>query len=146
MGVSSSDTDADEHSRTTIGRLEQWLLLNGNRFVIAIGVAVTFGIAYLALTMANVAPLTETQPLFYALSGLVSGNMTLITVVVSSNQLLLSRELQTPDELESEIEATVDYRREVEAVTNRAAPSSFRSSSRSGCSRCRCSSRISCGW
>ncbi len=122
MGDSSSDTDADERSRATIGRIEQWVLLNGNRFAIAAAVAVTFGIAHGALTVADVAPLTETQPLLYALSGLISGNMTLITVVASINQLLLSRELQTPGELESEIEATVDYRREVEAVTNRAAP------------------------
>ena len=120
MGDSTSDTA--EQSQASIGTVEQWVLLNGNRFVIAAAVAVAFGIAYLALTMANVAPLSDPQPLFYALSGLISGNMTLITVVASINQLLLSRELQSPGELESKIEATVGFRREVEAVTNQAAP------------------------
>lgn len=120
MGDSTSDTA--EQSQASIGAVEQWVLLNGNRFVIAAAVAIAFGIAYLALTTANVAPLSDPQPLFYALSGLISGNMTLITVVASINQLLLSRELQSPGELESKIEATVGFRREVEAVTNQAAP------------------------
>ncbi|WP_216087248.1 hypothetical protein [Halopiger xanaduensis] len=62
------------------------------------------------------------QSLFYVFSGLISGNFTLITVVVSINQLVLSQELQSPGELESEISETVDYREEVEAVADRPAP------------------------
>ena len=121
MGDSTGDT-AQSRTKSRLGVLKQWVLLDGNRFAIAVGVATTFGLASLSLTVTNVAPLTATQPLLYALSGLVSGNMTLITVVASINQLLLSRELQSPGELESEIEATIEFRREVEAVTNRTAP------------------------
>ncbi|WP_226481849.1 hypothetical protein [Natrinema amylolyticum] len=109
-------------SDTETGRLEQWLLLDGNRFVIAAVLAAAFGIVYLVLSVNGVAPIADAQPLFYAFSGLISGNFTLITVVVSINQLLLSQELQSPGELESEIEETVDYREEVEAVSNRTAP------------------------
>ena len=106
----------------TPGRLAQWLLLDGNRFAIAAGLAVAFWLGFLSLSIGGVAPLADMQPLFYAFSGLVTGNFTLITVVVSINQLVLSRELQSPGELESEITETVDYREEVEGVANHPAP------------------------
>ncbi|ELY69535.1 hypothetical protein [Natrinema versiforme] len=122
MVDSRSDGRAKPASETRRGRFKQWLLLDGDRFVIAAGVAAAFGITYVAFSIAGVAPIADTQPLFYAFSGLISGNFTLITVVVSINQLLLSQELQSPGELESEIEDTVDYREEVEAVSNRPAP------------------------
>ncbi|MDF9746552.1 hypothetical protein [Natrinema salsiterrestre] len=120
--MDDSSSGIAERSRITTGAGERWLFLEGNRFAIAAAVAAAFGTFFLALTMANVAPLTDPQPLFYAFSALISGNLTLITVVASINQLLLSRELQSPGELQSEIEATVEFRRDVEAVTNRAAP------------------------
>ncbi|MGQ3414129.1 hypothetical protein ACT4ML_18025 [Natrinema sp. LN54] len=122
MVGSTSEDEAKPVSDTATARLKQWLLLDGDRFVIAAAVAAAFGITYVALSTAGVAPIANGQPLFYAFSGLVSGNFTLITVVVSINQLLLSQELQSPGELESEIEDTVDYREEVEAVSNRTAP------------------------
>ncbi|QLK25226.2 hypothetical protein HYG81_14155 [Natrinema zhouii] len=113
---------AGPESETETGRLKQWLLLDGNRFAIAASIAATFGAASLLLSISGLAPIADAQPLFYAFSGLISGNFTLITVVVSINQLLLSQELKSPGELESEIQQTVDYREEVEAVSNRTAP------------------------
>lgn len=59
-------------------------------------------------------PLLDAQALFYAYSGLIAGSLTLITVVVSINQLLISQELQTPDELHPQIESVVRYRDTVE--------------------------------
>lgn len=122
MGESTSEAEAKPTSGTETGRIKQWLLLDGNRFVIAAVLTGAFWLAYLALSLGGVAPLADTQPLFYAFSGLVTGNFTLITVVVSINQLVLSRELASPGELESEIEETVDYREEIEAAANRPAP------------------------
>lgn len=122
MDESTSGDGGELEPDTAMGRATRWLLLTGNRFAIAGLVAAAFGLANLALSIAAIAPLTDTQPLFYAFSGLISGNFTLVTVVVSINQLVLSRELRTPGELESEIEQTTDYRERVEAVTNRTAP------------------------
>ncbi|GAB3663951.1 hypothetical protein [Halopiger thermotolerans] len=123
MRDSSSDgVGSTRESRTDTGGLRVWLLLDGNRFVIAVAVAAGLGATYLGLTISGLAPLVDLQSLLYVFSGLISGNFTLITVVVSINQLLLSRELKSPGELESEIEKTVDYREEIESVTNRVAP------------------------
>ncbi|MFC7007356.1 hypothetical protein [Halalkalicoccus salilacus] len=64
----------------------------------------------------------DLQALFYVYSGLITGNFTLITVVVSINQLLLSRELQTPGELRTQIENVIEYRRDVEGAADEIVP------------------------
>ncbi|WP_336363586.1 hypothetical protein [Halalkalicoccus salilacus] len=75
-----------------------------------------------SLSILNVVPLLDLQALFYVYSGLITGNFTLITVVVSINQLLLSRELQTPGELRTQIENVIEYRRDVEGAADEIAP------------------------
>ena len=122
MVDSTSEERAKPASDTERGKLKQWLLLDGSRFAIAAVLTGAFLLAYLALAISGVAPLANTQPLFYVFSGLITGNFTMITVVVSINQLVLSRELASPGELQSEIESTVDYREEIESVANRPAP------------------------
>ena len=103
-------------------RLTERVLLDGNRLVVA-GIV----LALLATVLATVerlgwVPLERYQPAFYVFSGLIGGNLTLITVVVSINQLLLGRELQTPGELESEMESVIDYREAVEDAAGELAP------------------------
>ncbi|WP_249038868.1 hypothetical protein [Haloterrigena salifodinae] len=122
MVDSTGESDANPVSGIGIDDLKQWILLDGNRFLLAAVLAAAFALALLSLTISNLAPLADPQSLFDAFSGLISGNFTLITVVVSINQLLLSRELKSPGELESEIEETADYREVVESVTNRPVP------------------------
>jgi len=103
-------------------RLREWFLLDGDRSYVAGIVAITVFAAFVALSVAGLAPYANKQPLYYAFSGLLSGNLTLITVVVAINQLLLSREFNTPGELESQMEGVVEYRSEVESITGRVAP------------------------
>lgn len=121
----ADSTDGNEAKRSLgsdTTRIKQWLLLDGNRFVIAGLLAIAIGFAYVVLSISGVAPIADTQSLFYAFSGVISGNFTLITVVVSINQLLLSRELGSPCELGAEIEETVEFREEIESAANRTAP------------------------
>ena len=103
-------------------RASEWVLLHGNRVLVGAGIAVLFGGLFAATAALHAAPLTDPQPTFYLFGGLISGNRTLITVVVSINQLLLSRELSTPGELDSQIEGLVDYREDVERASGRLAP------------------------
>jgi hypothetical protein len=80
--------------------LREWFLLGGNRLVIAGGVVILiFGLLSVA-EWTGLILLTETMPMFYLFSSLIGGNPTLITVVVSINQLLLSREFSSPGELQ----------------------------------------------
>jgi hypothetical protein len=58
-------------------------------------------------------PTSARQPLFYLFSALTGGNFTLITIIVSINQLVVSRQLGTPGELREQIEETNEYRKSV---------------------------------
>lgn len=100
----------------------EWLLLEGDRNLVAIGIAGAFLVFFAVLTLLRVVPLTNTQALWYAYGGLTAGNLTLITVVVSINQLLLSRELHTPGELRTQIEDIIEYREDVEEAMGQIAP------------------------
>jgi len=118
-------TEAEEPVRDaskSLARLTEWILLDGDRFhVMAIVVAGIFSV-FLILDLSGYVPLRNVQPLYYVYSGLISGNLTLITVVVAINQLLLSREFHSPGELESQIEGVVEYRDDLEEMTGEVAP------------------------
>jgi hypothetical protein len=103
-------------------RLREWLLLDGNRLLIAAVVLVVVVALLLSAELLGWIPVDRSQPIYYVFGGLISGNLTLITVVVSINQLLLGRELGSPGELESEIQNAIDYRRDVEEHAGEIAP------------------------
>ncbi|WP_232687257.1 hypothetical protein [Halobacterium zhouii] len=103
-------------------QFREWFLLDGNRGVVAGGITGILFVLVTFVSASGIAPLQDTQPLFYVFSGLLGGNLTIITVVVSINQLLISRELTTPDKLRSQIEGTIEYRNHVEDVSGRTAP------------------------
>lgn len=103
-------------------RISEWLFLSGDRSLVALVITSLFFGFFSSLSILNVVPLFDLQALFYVYSGLITGNFTLITVVVSINQLLLSRELQTPGELRTQIENVIEYRRDVEGAADEIAP------------------------
>lgn len=101
----------------------RWIFLTGNRGVVALGITGAFATFFVCLVLAGAVPLEYTQPLYYAYSGLIAGNLTLITVIVSINQLFLSRELRTPGELQTQIENIIEYRKGIEHAMGEIAPS-----------------------
>ena len=102
--------------------LKEWLVFDGDRLAVAGVVIVGLLAWFVAIDLLGFVPLTDIQALFYAYGGLISGNLTLVTVVVSINQLLLSRELESPGDLRTDIEQVIDYRRGVEEAAGTVAP------------------------
>ncbi|UPV76512.1 hypothetical protein M0R89_18435 (plasmid) [Halorussus limi] len=103
-------------------RLREWVLLDGQRLLIAASLLVIVAIVLVSVEALGWVPMERPQPVYYVFGGLISGNLTLITVVVSINQLLLGREFNSPGELESEMQSVIDYRREVEEHAGEVAP------------------------
>lgn len=114
---SSERTDASAPSvrgdprETTVLR---WLLIDGNRWVVSAGLLAVVLAAFVALDVVGLLPITLSDPYLYLFSGLLTGNLTLVTVVLSINQLVLSRELGSVADLENRLEEAIDYRRRVE--------------------------------
>lgn len=103
-------------------RWREWVLLDGNRYVIAGGLSVGFGVLTFVILYGLGGVASSTQSLFYVFSSLIGGNITLITVVASINQLLLSRTIQTPGQLQSQVENIIEYRSQVEDAAGEVAP------------------------
>ena len=105
-----SDSSSN-YQRKMKDRVKKWFLFTGNRYSVAGGIL-------LLMTGVGLSPLfppftmRNTVPLFYLTSTLVGGNLTLITLVVAINQVVLSQELESPGSLRDEIERTAEYRQE----------------------------------
>ena len=108
-----------------IDRVKKRILLSGHRYGITAGLLVIMTAVVLIpdftrFTIRNI------TPLFYISSALIGGNITLITVVVAINQVILSQELESPGSLRDEIERTAEFRRDaIEESTVPIEPAEF---------------------
>jgi|GEM_PF-4537024 len=100
-----------------------WFLLTGNRFVVAgIVFASTLALVFAVDPLGGVTGRNAT-PLFYAFSALLGGNLNLLTIVVSVNQIVLTRELKSPGQFQQEIDSIEGLREDVASATGeRAVP------------------------
>lgn len=106
-------------------QLEKWNLLTGNRYSVAGGILILMIGVVLVPTLTRFV-IRNTNPLYYVASALITGNITLITVVVAINQVILSQELESPGSLRDEVERTADYRQAaLEQPTAPTEPSDF---------------------
>ena len=109
---------ADEEDGS--GRIAKWILLEGNRFavagIIAGGIVVVL-YALAVLDFVTLGPQSNVRTLFS--SGLTSGLLTLVTVALSINQLLLSRVFGPPKEFANRLSGTEEFRERVSRAAGR---------------------------
>lgn len=95
-------------------QLSKWLLLDGNRFVVAGVLAGGIALLVYALALLDVVALGPRSNVRTLLSsGLTSGLLTLVTVALSINQLLLSRVFGPPEEFADRLAGTNEFRNRV---------------------------------
>lgn len=115
--VSSIAADADLVVRRRIDEFEDWFVIEGHRGLVAGTVLVAGTLVVTALQIGEAEPRMSSNAFVYLFSALTTGNLTLITVVLSINQLVLSRSMRSPRELRDEVSAAIDYRDEVQDQT-----------------------------
>jgi len=117
----AEDATAGALSRTEGGwtRAVRWVLLKGNRIVVAGLLLVGILAAYTTLELIGFTAAQNLGVMSAALGALVSGNLTVITVVLSINQLVLSRELQGIGGITSSIEEVSEFRERVREAVDR---------------------------
>ena len=92
-----------------------WLFLVGNRLLVAAGfLVVVLAVLTVAEWFLGIVESARPTSLFYVFGGLIGGNFTLITIVISINQLVVSQQIGSPGELRDQIESTNAYRETVE--------------------------------
>lgn len=98
-------------------RFADWFLLTGSRLWVSAGLLVIIAAVFWGVVLSGLAPLVERTPILFLLFALISGNVTLITIVVSISQFVLSRHLESPGEIRQQLRELVDYRQEVGETT-----------------------------
>jgi hypothetical protein len=117
-GVQPTSTTGGES--TLWDRITDWFLLEGQRWVIAAAIVVVFtGIvgALVSVGVLAVGPGSSVASLFG--SGLTAGIVTLVTIALSINQLILSRVFGSPNELLDRLEGSRELRGRVEELAGR---------------------------
>jgi len=93
-------------------------LLTGSRLWVTAGLLVIVSALVWGVVLTDLAPLIERTPILFLLFALISGNVTLITIVVSISQFVLSRHLESPGEIRQQLRDLVGYREEVGQMTD----------------------------
>lgn len=100
----------------------EWLLLSGNRLLLSSVVLFAVLVMLYGAVLQGLIPFRRETPLLYLLFALISGNFTLITIVVSLSQFILTRHLESPGEVREQVNDMLAYRREVGETSRRATP------------------------
>jgi len=107
---------ADRSRRT---RAKEWLLYTGDRMAVSAVLLLVIANVVLGTVWSGFVPLRVRTPILFMLFALVSGNFVLITIVVSLNQFVLTRHLESPDEIRTRMDEMLGYRRAVGESTGR---------------------------
>ena len=117
------------HERLRESPIERWVLLDGNRYVLAALFSVAVFLVCAGIGLAGYVPVTEPGTATTLVAAIVGGTLPFITIVLAINQLVLSQELGWTGELQERFEAMTSFRREVEELTGTsvspAAPADF---------------------
>jgi hypothetical protein len=97
----------------------QWLLLTGNRLLVALLALLALTGVFAGVVFSGLVPLRRETPVLFLLFALIAANFTLIAIVTSLSQLVLSRRLEAPGEIREKMADTLSYREDVSRTTNR---------------------------
>jgi hypothetical protein len=123
------DTTHDHAERGVGSQWLRWFLLRGDRLVFTGVISLCVFVISYALIRANLLEIGGSSTMSSLLDGAIAGLLTVITVALSINQLVLSRMFGSPDELRDRLAGATDFRRTVERAadepTSRVEPIEF---------------------
>ncbi|MFC4440440.1 MULTISPECIES: hypothetical protein [Natrialbaceae] len=123
MDQSNSESGSGDtmQERESERRLNQWILLEANRWTIVGLLLLAVFILLVLLATANPAPASELlqleAPVDTAFQGLIAGIITGVTLVLTINQLVLSQELGPLGQQRDRMQGAMNFRQDVEAET-----------------------------
>ncbi|WP_226005580.1 hypothetical protein [Natrinema salinisoli] len=119
--MGSAETDetlesygADVGTREGVAtRFREWFLIRGNRLGVAAIVSVAVFVIVVGLYELGVVSFTNPNSVTRVASGMIAGTFSLVTLVVSVNQLILSQEFTTANKARDRFDGVVEFRRNV---------------------------------
>ncbi|WP_265110131.1 hypothetical protein [Halosolutus halophilus] len=121
MGSSRTDETlesygADVGARSgTLAGVREWIVVEGNRVTVA--ALLLLGVVVLLLVLHEIGIVSFVNPnsVTRVASGMIAGTFSLVTLVVSVNQLILSQEFSAAGKARDRLEDVVEFRRDVAA-------------------------------
>jgi len=95
------------------GRAGEWFLLEGDRLVVTALLTVAFFLLLLGLEVIDAIAFVNEGSMTRVTSGMIAGTFSLVTLVVSINQLILSREFVDAGTAEERLSGVESFRGEV---------------------------------
>lgn len=99
-------------------RVREWVLIEGDRLFITISLTLATFVLFFTLNELGVVSFVNEGSVTRVASGLIAGTFSLVTLVVSINQLILSQEFASAGEVRSELEGVVEFRRDLQERTD----------------------------
>lgn len=90
---------ADSASRHLVTRFVRWFLVTGNRLLVSLVILFGIGVVFFVVAILEIATVTTSSRVMWYLNGTVNGLLTLIPITVGVNQILLSREFGSIQDL-----------------------------------------------
>lgn len=99
-------------------QLQEWLLIEGNRLVIATLVSVLTFVLFYGLGAIDILAYVNDDSITRLAGGLTAGLFSLVTIVVSINQLILSQEFSGAGTARDRLEDVTDFREDIAEATD----------------------------
>ena len=98
-------------------RFGRWFLLTGNRHLVALLVLLGIGTAFFVVGILGLATVTTASRVMWYLNGTINGLLTLVPISVGVNQIVLSHEFGSVEDLYERRTDTTEFRERVEDRT-----------------------------
>ena len=103
---------------TSLTRAKEWVMVEANRLSIAVALCVIVFASLLVLARFEFIAFLDEDAITRLASGMIAGTFSLVTIVVSINQLILSREFRSADEMRNRLGGVMEFREDIEEKTN----------------------------
>ncbi|WP_227377163.1 hypothetical protein [Haladaptatus halobius] len=112
----STSTDVAQRPGSR-NRIIDWILVEGNRLIITIGGSTLIFVLLLILSRFGVIAFTNEDSVTRMASGMIAGTFSLVTLVVSVNQLILSQEFSPAGDFRDRLDGVREFRQDIEETS-----------------------------
>ncbi len=116
-GAEASSEDNVYRQTNSRHQFVKWVLVDGDRMFLTIGGSVALFGLFLLLHLFGVVAFTNDDSITRMASGMIAGTFSLVTLVVSVNQLILSEEFTPAGEFRDRRGSVLEFRQDVAAAT-----------------------------
>ncbi|APW96606.1 hypothetical protein CHINAEXTREME_01940 [Halobiforma lacisalsi AJ5] len=121
MGSSESDETLESYGAEIgveerggpVARFREWVLVEGNRLLVAVGIAAAVFLLLLVLNRVGIVAFVNDSSITRLAGGMIAGTFSLVTLVVSINQLILSQEFASAEDARTQLDGVMEFRNKV---------------------------------